>query len=76
MLNLEIKKALPAEGMEWLFSRVGSKEIRNGRMDLEVTILDESGEIVALSTHVALIVGAERNMIRTDESGKGGGSRL
>lgn len=39
-----------------------SKAIRNGRMDLEVEVWDEGGEVVALSTHVALIVGAERNM--------------
>lgn len=77
LLNLEVKKALPPDGVEWLFSRVRSKEIRNGRMDLEVTIMDESGDIVALSTHIALIVGAERNMTRSDDNQEGGsGSKL
>ena len=41
-------------------------------MDLEITVLDERGEVVALSTHVALIVGAERNTNRKGE----GGSKL
>ncbi|KAI0844406.1 thioesterase-like superfamily-domain-containing protein [Daldinia vernicosa] len=62
VLNLDIKKALPPEGVEWLFSRVRAKCIKNGRMDLEVVIMDETGEVVALSHHVVLIVGAERNM--------------
>ena len=83
VLNIDFKKALPPEGVEWLFSRVRSKRIRNGRMDLEVTVLDERGEVVALSTHVALIVRAERNMdmkgeeVKGDGEGEGdGGSKL
>jgi len=62
LLNLEIKKLLPAEGVEWLFARVRPKQIRNGRMDLECVILDEGGEVVALSQHVTMILGVERNM--------------
>jgi hypothetical protein len=61
LLNLDIKKSLPQEGVEWLFARVSAKKIKNGRMDIEVIILDEQEDIVALSHHVCLIVGAERN---------------
>ncbi|KAK8002957.1 hypothetical protein PG989_002676 [Apiospora arundinis] len=61
LLNLDIKKALPAEGVEWLFVRVRAKQIRNGRQDLEVVILDQQGDIVALSHHVALVLDAKRN---------------
>ena len=64
LLNLDIKKALPTEGVEFLFLRVRAKQIKNGRFDLEVTILDETGDLVALSTHVALVLGSERNMKR------------
>ncbi|MCJ1461054.1 hypothetical protein MMC28_011436 [Mycoblastus sanguinarius] len=77
LLNIEFKKALPSDGVEWLFSRVRAKKIRNGRMDLEVIIMDEGGDIVALSSHVALIVGAERNMNRKGKSvQKESGSKL
>ncbi|KAI1205194.1 thioesterase-like superfamily-domain-containing protein [Annulohypoxylon truncatum] len=62
VLNLDVKKVLPPEGVEWLFVRVRTKSVKNGRMDLEVVVLDETGEVVALSHHIALIVGAERNM--------------
>lgn len=61
VLNLDIKKALPAEGVEWLFVRVRAKQIKNGRMDLEIVIIDEGGDIVALSNHVCLVLGSERN---------------
>ncbi|PMD39752.1 hypothetical protein L207DRAFT_489623 [Hyaloscypha variabilis F] len=64
LLNLDVKKALPDEGVEWLFARVEAKQIKNGRMDLEVVIMDEGGELVALSHHVAFAVGAERNIAK------------
>ena len=62
VLNIEFKKALPEEGVEWLFSRVRAKKIEKGRMELEGEVREEGGEVVALSQHVALILGAERNM--------------
>lgn len=41
LLNLEIKKVLLSEGAEWLFLRVRAKMIKQGRMDLEVVVLDQ-----------------------------------
>ncbi|CAJ2512653.1 Uu.00g007720.m01.CDS01 [Anthostomella pinea] len=61
LLNLDIKKALPPGGAEWLFVRVQSKQIRNGRYDYEVVVRDEAGELVALSHHIALVVDGRRN---------------
>ena len=61
MLNLEIKKALPPEGVEFLFVRVQAQNIQNGRLDLRITILDEHGDLVALGHHVSLILNASRN---------------
>jgi Thioesterase-like superfamily len=74
VLNLDIKKALPEpEGVEWLFVRVGAKIIKNGRMDLEILVLDEGGEVVAISTHAGLIMGTERNMAGRMETKERGG---
>ncbi|KAJ6184349.1 hypothetical protein N7519_005650 [Penicillium mononematosum] len=61
-LNVDMKKHLPAEGVEWLYSRVVTKVVRDGRTDLEVTVLDEAGEVIALSTQVGLVVSASRNI--------------
>lgn len=78
LLNLEVKKLLPAEGVEWLFARVRAKQIRNGRMDLECVIMDEGGDVVALSHHVTMILGVERNMAerRVEGGGGVGGSKM
>ena len=58
LMNIEIKKLLPAEGVRWLFVRARAKQIQDGRMDVEVVIMDERMELVALSSHVCFIVDA------------------
>jgi hypothetical protein len=66
-LNLDVKKLLPEEGTEWLFVRVQATVIRNGRIDLHVTVLDETGDVVALSTHCSLVMDADRNTTRNSK---------
>lgn len=61
VMNIELKKSLGPRGTRWVQLRVMSKSIRNGRLDLEVIVLDQRGELVALSTHVNLVLGGERN---------------
>jgi len=70
VLNLDVKKLLPEEGVQWLFVRVQAKKIQNGRFDLEVIILDESGDVVALSNHANLAVDSSRNTTRAKKDGK------
>jgi Thioesterase-like superfamily len=71
LLNLDVKKVLPEEGVEWLFVRVEAKQIKNGRMDLEIVILDEGGDLVALSHHVSFAFDVSRNTAkRTTSSSK------
>ncbi|KAK2810353.1 hypothetical protein FQN50_003084 [Emmonsiellopsis sp. PD_5] len=74
LLNVDFKKKLPAEGVEWLYSRVQMKVMKNGRMDLDLVLLDEMGEVVALSNHVALVVSAQRNKQPRTGKGKGNGN--
>lgn len=71
LMNIEFKKLLPPEGVDWLFVRARAKQIKDGRMDVEVTILDDQLEIVALSNHVCFIVN-----IAPDRSAVGQGSKL
>ncbi|KAK0716099.1 thioesterase-like superfamily-domain-containing protein [Lasiosphaeris hirsuta] len=70
VMNVEVKRALPEAGVEWLRMRIQPKVIQGGRFDLEVVIFDEAGRVVALSQHVNLIVGLERN------TAKRGGSHI
>ena len=55
-MSLEIKQTLLPSSVKWLFVRAQVKEMRNGRMDAEVTILNDSHELVALSHQVSFIV--------------------
>lgn len=61
VLNLDIKKALPPAGVKWLYLRLQAKAVKNGRYDLEMIVMDETEEVVALSHHVCLIVSSARN---------------
>lgn len=76
LLSLDIKKVLPPEGVEWLFVRVRSKQIKHGRMDLEVVIMDEGGDVIALSQHVSLIVGSERNVAQRRDGHSSNATKL
>ncbi|KAJ8133429.1 hypothetical protein O1611_g196 [Lasiodiplodia mahajangana] len=60
-MNLDIKMALPDKGVEWLAVRITSKQIKNGMFDLDISMRNVDGELVALSHHVAMIVSLERN---------------
>lgn len=62
LLNIDFKKALPDEGVEWLFLRVRAKRIQNGRMDYEIVVLDEARDVIAVSNHINLILGTDRNL--------------
>lgn len=68
VMNLEVKKALPEEGVEWLAVRVTSKQIKDGKFDLDVSVRDVDGELVALSHHVAMILSIERNTRKSRSS--------
>lgn len=50
------KKLLPPEGVECLFLRERAKQIKNGRFDVEATIMDADGELVVVVNLVAFIV--------------------
>ncbi|XDG06405.1 hypothetical protein ABKA04_006020 [Annulohypoxylon sp. FPYF3050] len=70
VMNIEAKTALPEEGVEWLAVRVTSKQIKEGKFDLDVMVRDGEGDIVTLSHHVAMIVSIERNMGKKGTSAK------
>ncbi|KAK4226016.1 thioesterase-like superfamily-domain-containing protein [Podospora fimiseda] len=61
VMSLELKRTLPTEGVEWLRLRMQTREIRNGRLDMEVVILREGGELIGVSHQVNLVLGSERN---------------
>jgi hypothetical protein len=71
LLNLEVKKALPEEGLRFMFVRLEAKTIKNGRYDLEVTAFDPEGDLVAISNHVCFAVSSDRNLAARRKEVKG-----
>ncbi|KAK0614612.1 thioesterase-like superfamily-domain-containing protein [Immersiella caudata] len=63
VMNLEVKRPLEeSHKVEWLFLRMKTREIMNGRFDLEVVVMDKEGALVAVGTQVGLVLGMERNL--------------
>lgn len=59
-MGLEVKKALPMEGVKWLFTRFRVKGVRDGRFDLGCEVWDGDGELVAVSQQVWMVVEVDR----------------
>ena len=55
-MDVELKKPLPEEGVEWVFVRSRARMIKDGRMGLEVWIFDQGMDVVAISHHVCFVV--------------------
>ncbi|KAJ5267414.1 thioesterase family protein [Penicillium angulare] len=68
VMNMEVKMTLPDEGIEWLAVRVSSKQIKDGKFDLEVLVRDANGDIITLSHHVAMILNIVRNTRKKGKS--------
>ncbi|KAK4444578.1 thioesterase-like superfamily-domain-containing protein [Podospora aff. communis PSN243] len=63
VMNLEVKRPLEErDEVEWLFLRMKTREIRDGRFDLEVVVLDVEGRLVCVGSQVGLVLGMERNV--------------
>lgn len=68
-MAVDVKCAPPVGGWEWVGMRVRTGVIRGGRMDIDVVMVNEGGEVVAVSRHAALVVGVERNTSSKKETG-------
>ncbi|KAL4797413.1 thioesterase-like superfamily-domain-containing protein [Aspergillus venezuelensis] len=62
-------KNRPGPNTQWVLVRSNSQRVVNGRYDLDVQILDEDGDILALSHHVVFI------MDLNGKTGRGSGRR-
>ena len=62
--NMEVKKRLSSRGARWLFTRSRARRIAGGRMDNEVYILDDEGDLVAIMQLVHMIIKLEKAVAR------------
>ena len=61
-MHLEIKKSLPPQGAQWLFVRARATEIKNGRFDAEIIILNADSELVALAHQVCFVLNSAQKV--------------
>ncbi|KAH8668331.1 thioesterase family protein [Xylariales sp. PMI_506] len=59
-LDIEFKRRLPKEGVQWIFIRTATRSLENGRLDIDVTICNEKMELLCLSRQVILALDAKR----------------
>jgi len=75
-LDIEFKERLPEQGLEWAFSRVVTRELRDGRMDAEVTICDQRLRPICVARHIVLVLDARRTSDKQKQKEQRGGSML
>jgi hypothetical protein len=73
-ITMDIKKGPPSgsNGWKWLFLRAEMRNCNFGRYDTDLTLLDETGDVVAKGRRAELVLGAER---RDKGAGKKGATQ-
>ncbi|KAK3991476.1 thioesterase family protein, partial [Cladorrhinum sp. PSN332] len=69
-LDLEYKRRLPPQGLEWVFTRTAVKMLEAGRMDVEMTMCDQAMGLVAVGQQLILVLPAQRKFV-SRAGGKG-----
>jgi hypothetical protein len=72
-VTVDVKRALPKEGAKWLFTRMKTNEVVDGRLDVQGQIWDEHGNLIALAQYVWFVVETSRAVVtRAKKEGAGG----
>lgn len=59
-LDIEFKRKLPKEGVQWTFTRAESRMLKGGRLDLDVTICDQNMDLLCIARQTILVLDARR----------------
>ena len=68
-MTVQVHRALPGEGVDWLWTRVWAESIRDGRMDVRVVVADGEGTVATGSLAVLVV---ERKVEGETGAGKDG----
>ncbi|KAK7949769.1 thioesterase family protein [Apiospora saccharicola] len=60
-LDIEFKRRLREEGVQWTFTRAATRMLEAGRMDLDITICNEKMEYLCLARQVVLALDVSRS---------------
>jgi hypothetical protein len=59
-MDIEFERRIPVDELRFTFTRVVTKMLDGGRMDLDVTICNEKMELLCISPQVVLVLEAQR----------------
>lgn len=68
-MTVQVHRALPGEGVDWLWTKVWAESIRDGRMDIRLVVADGEGTVATASLAVLVV---ERNVEGETGAGKDG----
>lgn len=62
-MTMDIKRNLPKEGVKWLFVRMKTTDVVEGRCDVHGQVRDEYGNLIALVQYLWFIMDASESTI-------------
>ena len=62
-MTVDVKRTLPAEGVKWLFTRMRTSEVTDGRLDVHGQMWDEGGNLIALAQYLWFVVDTSRSVV-------------
>ena len=72
-MSIDIKRALPGQGTKWLFARMKTLDVRDGRLDVRGELWDEHGDLIALMQYLWFVVDTSRSVIAQASRENGSG---
>ena len=66
-VNVDIRRQLPAEGADWVYCRSSCRAVVNGKQDIGQVLLDESGQLLAVSQNSLHFTNMETYLSRARE---------
>lgn len=76
-MTVDVKRPLPEEGVKWLFTRMKTNEVNDGRLDVHGQVWDEDGNLIALAQYLWFVVDTSRAVItRAKQESTNNGSKI
>ena len=70
-MTVQVHRALPEEGVDWLWTRVWAESIRDARMDIRIIVADGEGTVATGALSVLVVDKKARGATGKDEYGEG-----
>ncbi|KJZ72153.1 hypothetical protein HIM_08418 [Hirsutella minnesotensis 3608] len=64
VMDLRFKQRLPEDGQRWIFTRTSAKMLKDGRMNVDITLCNENMELLCEAHQLILVLEAQRKFNR------------